>query len=522
MRKFVVMFMALGLFLGSYCEKSFAAEFDWQNICIENSKSILIDPKSPQLIYLGTNKGVLMTEDAGKNWRIVLPVSGQNKEVNYLLFKPGDSNSIYAASGNGLYYSHNAGKNWKRIFRGKSYTENKCLTAAISDNKIFLGTEKGLFISSDAGRSWKKPEGKLADSRISAIVYNKNGQGRVYVSCESGLFVSKDNADSWERIFIPNSSEITDEENDDIEELAEDQREEYSYPGAVYVAMDSSGNDCIYLVIPSGIYKSMDKGLNWELVPEYGLWDKNINSLLVASESLIYLAAKKGIFKFDGQRWAELSLGLIADDFRQVSLNRKGELYAATEKGLFKSVISDYSIKESNLSFCYKDEPEIADVQNAAIKYAEVEPEKILRWRKQAARKAFLPRVTAGLDRDSSDLWHWESGSTTKTGDDILIRGKETVGWSVSLSWDLGEIIWNGDQTSIDTRSRLMVQLREDILDEVNKLYFERLRVKMDLDDLPIEAREKRAEKGLRMRELTAMLDGLTGGYFSQHINVNK
>jgi hypothetical protein len=65
------------------------------------------------------------------------------------------------------------------------------------------------------------------------------------------------------------------------------------------------------------------------------------------------------------------------------------------------------------------------------------------------------------------------------------------------------------------------VQLRDDILDEVTKLYFERLRVKMELDNLSIEDRKKRFEKGLRLQELTASIDALTGGYFSAQIRAN-
>jgi len=63
------------------------------------------------------------------------------------------------------------------------------------------------------------------------------------------------------------------------------------------------------------------------------------------------------------------------------------------------------------------------------------------------------------------------------------------------------------------------VQLRDDILDEVTKLYFERLRVKNELDNLSLEDRKKRFEKELRLQELTAYLDALTGGYFSQQIS---
>ena len=87
------------------------------------------------------------------------------------------------------------------------------------------------------------------------------------------------------------------------------------------------------------------------------------------------------------------------------------------------------------------------------------------------------------------------------------------------MAWDLSELIYNDDQTNIDVRSKLMVQLRDDILDEATKLYFERIRVKMEIDNLSIEDRTKRAEKELKIKELTVYLDGLTGGYFSQHLN---
>lgn len=164
----------------------------------------------------------------------------------------------------------------------------------------------------------------------------------------------------------------------------------------------------------------------------------------------------------------------------------------------------------------FDDEPEIEDVQKAAIRYAEVEPEKIQLWRKQAALKAWLPDVTFDIDRDTSELWHWESGSTTRSDDDILRKGCDIIDWGVSLRWDLGEIIFNGEQTSIDVRSRLMVKLRDEIISEVTKMYFERIRLKMELDHLAIEDKKRRFEKELRLKEVTAGLDGLTGGCFSR------
>lgn len=137
-----------------------------------------------------------------------------------------------------------------------------------------------------------------------------------------------------------------------------------------------------------------------------------------------------------------------------------------------------------------------------------------------------MPKFTVGYDRDNNktvgnSIWG-TYGTAASTGKYYCGPDDETdyddEGWSVSLSWDLGDLVWSEAQTSIDNRSKLMVQLRDDILDEVNKVYFERLRVKLELDNLALEERGKRAEKELRLRELTATLDGLTGGYFSHSV----
>ena len=65
-----------------------------------------------------------------------------------------------------------------------------------------------------------------------------------------------------------------------------------------------------------------------------------------------------------------------------------------------------------------------------------------------------------------------------------------------------------------------MVELRDDIMDQVNKLYFERLRVKSELDNLGIEDKNKRFDKQLRLEELTASLDSLTAGYYSEQLQL--
>ncbi|MDP1852882.1 MAG: hypothetical protein Q8L26_01545 [Candidatus Omnitrophota bacterium] len=60
-----------------------------------------------------------------------------------------------------------------------------------------------------------------------------------------------------------------------------------------------------------------------------------------------------------------------------------------------------------------------------------------------------------------------------------------------------------------------MVELRDDILNEVTRLYYERRRLQAEIFLSPPDEPRIKIEKELRLQELTASIDGLTGGYLS-------
>jgi hypothetical protein len=89
---------------------------------------------------------------------------------------------------------------------------------------------------------------------------------------------------------------------------------------------------------------------------------------------------------------------------------------------------------------------------------------------------------------------------------------------NVSLSWDVSSLLWSDDQTNIDVRSRLTTQLRNDILDDLRRSYYERKRIQFELAQSAVNDLKGRFEKELRLKELTQAIDDLTGNYLSDSI----
>jgi len=178
-------------------------------------------------------------------------------------------------------------------------------------------------------------------------------------------------------------------------------------------------------------------------------------------------------------------------------------VYVAGDKGLFKSVVhrgymhSSTGITQDSI---------IQKIQQAAIQYAQVvDPEHINAHRRLSRLKAILPDFSLEYDKTISS---YNNSQFTR-----FSVGPQD--WSLSLKWNLGDLIWSEQQRLIDSQVRLMVKLRQDILDEVTRLYFERRRLQLEFVSCPeLETKEKQ-DKKLKIQELTALLDGLTGGYLS-------
>ena len=161
-------------------------------------------------------------------------------------------------------------------------------------------------------------------------------------------------------------------------------------------------------------------------------------------------------------------------------------------------------------------EPTILELQRAAIRYAEVNPDKIANWRAQAAARALMPEVSVGYN---NDIGNTISTATLNGKTNFWVGPDDTSsGWDFTAKWDLGDLVYNTAQTSIDSRSKLMVELRNDILEALNTAYFERKKLQRQLTRVTDKENPAYTEREIRIEELTATIDGLTGGFLSRKL----
>jgi hypothetical protein len=172
-------------------------------------------------------------------------------------------------------------------------------------------------------------------------------------------------------------------------------------------------------------------------------------------------------------------------------------------------------------------EPTLRQLERAALQYSGMDPQEVLRWRSRSRWAAALPHVTVGYDQKADTQINnsiQDSVSVSSAGitvgppesnfrqDDNFNRGFE-----VHATWALDELVFNRDSLNISAEARYRTLVRAQILDELHEAYFERKKLLLTSEDPSVEVSPILLR--LRLEELEAKLDSLTGGSFSKMMN---
>lgn len=172
----------------------------------------------------------------------------------------------------------------------------------------------------------------------------------------------------------------------------------------------------------------------------------------------------------------------------------------------------------------FEHEPSVAEVQEWASRHAQTSPGQIRRWLRQSRSFAALPRATvewrlADGDDQRFDYFDADGAALRPGAPSFGVIDQATAGRDVTyrlrLDWDLADLVMSSERIRVLDEVQDLVELRAEVLEQVTALYFERRRLQVERTlQGPVDP-HRAVRDELRLRELTARIDALTGGAFS-------
>jgi len=208
-------------------------------------------------------------------------------------------------------------------------------------------------------------------------------------------------------------------------------------------------------------------------------------------------------------------LGLDATTLQALRANLSADLT------LRKVAKGSYTDVDSVLAQ-FQHEPEVLAVQAMAMEYTKTNPSLVEGWLAASKSAYALPAVTLTYDKDLDDYKTWDyldlNGDGTIDNSEHQFntaRADDDDGFGVRLAWRLDKLVMSSERIRVINEAQDIVKLRDKVLDEVTRVYFDRRRLQVEQMLSPASSLKDQIKDELRLQELTASIDALTGGQFS-------
>lgn len=272
-------------------------------------RALRADPRRPEVVYAGTDRGLYRSDDGGMQWRFLdSPMTGSS--IWSLAIDPVDPRVMYAGVGTpstpGIYRSTDEGKSWER--RAMEIAE-ECPAVGIprptaiaidplDHLSVWVGWEvDGVRHSSDGGETWTKLNGQIKNPDVHNVLVTAGPPRTVFTLVNDDVWRSVDGGKTWEaararEVFPWHYPRGIAARPDD--------------PSTVFVTLGDSTPGRVGAVV-----RSRDAGATWEplplpVQPNSAVWTVSVSA---AAPDTMFAASRYGyLYRSDdgGDSWRKL------------------------------------------------------------------------------------------------------------------------------------------------------------------------------------------------------------------------
>lgn len=156
----------------------------------------------------------------------------------------------------------------------------------------------------------------------------------------------------------------------------------------------------------------------------------------------------------------------------------------------------------------------LVELQRLAIEEAGLAPRTARSWRRRVRWSGLAPTVRVRIGRGLSG---YRVTAISDGNERNTVDNSESWRFEIEAAWRLDGLVFNREELRVAQEARRRAEARERLRNEVAKIYFELRRIQEA--ELPrfggAQPSGEAQRNTLRLEELAARLDGLTGGAFT-------
>ena len=259
-------------------------------------ESLAIDPRNTNVYYAGTWYLPYKSTDGGKSWGITKTGIIDDSDIFAIEIDDRNSNHVIMSACSGIYETRNAGEAWRKVngIPSQSRRTRSILQNPAKPDTIYAGTTEGFWMSTNGGGDWKVTTNRQS-FEVNAIAVHPKNPDTVYIGTNNyGVMISRDGG----RNFAPSNGGYSGRRAYAI--LPDREK-----PGRIYATTINTATGGGYF------YVSNDNGETWQLSA------RNMPSRLIAYSILqdekdgnvIYLGTNYGLYRSTdrGASWAPVT-----------------------------------------------------------------------------------------------------------------------------------------------------------------------------------------------------------------------